>query len=404
MEKLTQISTSPQAEPPTPELLPPHKAFAKKFFIWLTIIVLIAAGTIFVIDFYNNCTGLKHWLTNCGIVELIPEDIVSQYWQTYRNEEYGYEIRYPHGWKVSEDNSHTSLMPIGGQDFNLLFFVFDKSLIETERSLPIFSVPERKVDSRTSATMNGINWTKLIIDSNQIVQLTFRNGKTYVAQYSTLEDISPRIFSTFKFIKQSGEKQSESPDTNNWQTYRSKQYGFEFQYPADLVQSDPYGSFFVFLRFFDPPGKFYDDYTTYEMLAFRRHDLPKEPFTKEWLEENYRYNLGIGLTKVKIGEVNVGGELALTIASPEDKYPRHYVIATHNDLLIIEMVKITDEKTLLNDVFSTIKFIPISSVVCPAPEYISPHCPKVITRAKNIKTGEIKEFPDGCLPQCWAEY
>lgn len=48
-----------------------------------------------------------------------------------------------------------------------------------------------------------------------------------------------------------------------------------------------------------------------------------------------------------------------------------------------------------------VKLIENSDLVCPAPKYVSPHCPKVITKARNIKTGEVKEFPDGCLPECW---
>lgn len=50
-----------------------------------------------------------------------------------------------------------------------------------------------------------------------------------------------------------------------------------------------------------------------------------------------------------------------------------------------------------------IKFVEPSEVACPAPTYTSPHCPKIPTRAKNLKTGEVKEFPDGCLPLCWVE-
>ena len=53
-------------------------------------------------------------------------------------------------------------------------------------------------------------------------------------------------------------------------------------------------------------------------------------------------------------------------------------------------------------------FTPVSnkvestSIVCPMPQYVSPLCPKVITKARNIKTGEVKEFSDGCLPLCWV--
>lgn len=43
------------------------------------------------------------------------------------------------------------------------------------------------------------------------------------------------------------------------------------------------------------------------------------------------------------------------------------------------------------------------SWACFRPQYLEPYCPKVLTTAKNIKTGEVKQFPDGCLPSCWQE-
>jgi len=46
----------------------------------------------------------------------------------------------------------------------------------------------------------------------------------------------------------------------------------------------------------------------------------------------------------------------------------------------------------------------MTNQACPTPQYTSPHCPKIPTKAKNLITGEIKEFTTACLPLCWVEY
>ena len=122
-------------------------------------------------------------------------------WKTYNNSTYGYEVKYPNNWKVSGSGASVNFMEIGGQDVSLSFFVYDKSINEAEALLPLFSVPGRNIDSRTNVTISGINWVKLVVEKNQIAQLTYYNGKTYAVQYSTFENVSPQILSTFKFTK-----------------------------------------------------------------------------------------------------------------------------------------------------------------------------------------------------------
>jgi len=122
-------------------------------------------------------------------------------WKTYTNSKSGFEVKYPNTWKVSENDNQINLMPIGGQDVSLMFFVYNVPLNDAELLLPLFSVPGRNVDSRTDVNINGINWVKLIVEENQIAQLTYHNGKTYAAQYSIFENISPEIMSTLKFTK-----------------------------------------------------------------------------------------------------------------------------------------------------------------------------------------------------------
>lgn len=131
-------------------------------------------------------------------------------WQTYTNTKLGFEVKYPATWKMSESDSGINFMENDSQDISLSFFVYDKTINETEALLPIFSVPGRKINSRTNVVINNIDWIKLVVEENQIAQLTYKDGKTYAAQYSTSENISPKIISTFKFKEKAIEPLSYS--------------------------------------------------------------------------------------------------------------------------------------------------------------------------------------------------
>ena len=123
-------------------------------------------------------------------------------WQTYKNDTYGYEIKYPDKWQVGGIDREVKIMEVDGQDWSGSISVLDKPLAEAEAALPLLSVPGRKIDSRTNVTVNGINWVKLVVEESQIAQLTYYQGKTYVVAYATLNgDTSTKIVSTFKFTK-----------------------------------------------------------------------------------------------------------------------------------------------------------------------------------------------------------
>jgi hypothetical protein len=122
-------------------------------------------------------------------------------WKIYESDTDGFEIKYPTDWKTGNSDGSVYFMPMNGQDVAMSLHVFAKPTDEAEKLMPVFSVPGRTVDSRTHAIINGIDWTTLVVDKYQIIQLTYHEGKTYGAQYSTFENISPAILSTFKFIR-----------------------------------------------------------------------------------------------------------------------------------------------------------------------------------------------------------
>ena len=145
-------------------------------------------------------TPIQTTTTTKTPVSLTPTPDKISTWKTYTNSQYGFEVKYPDTWKVSETAASVNFMLAkNAQDVYLSFFVYNEPISEAEAQLPLFSVPGRKIDSRTNVTINGIAWVKLVVEKNSIALLTYSNGKTYAAQYSTFENVSPQVLSTFKF-------------------------------------------------------------------------------------------------------------------------------------------------------------------------------------------------------------
>ena len=75
--------------PPQTEMIPPHKPFTKKFLIWLIVILAVAGTAYGGIWFWNDKNKEAVGPT------FTPRPDPMADWKTYRNEEYGFEFRYP---------------------------------------------------------------------------------------------------------------------------------------------------------------------------------------------------------------------------------------------------------------------------------------------------------------------
>lgn len=201
------------------------------------------------------------WLVILGIVLLIGGILAWQYWwvpkeegvlnetatrKTYRNEEYGFEFEYPKGWKISSSNPAEILLQSikGGNDnFRLKISPFSQKtslpqIIIEETGVKGSSFEQGKirigkvdgiwVSSKACAGAGCLIFDWFIVKNDYLYHFeqTFPNI-AYDENFNT-------ILSTFKF--------TEKDETADWKTYRNKEYGFEFKYPAIYDEKEEYKS------------------------------------------------------------------------------------------------------------------------------------------------------------------
>lgn len=195
------------------------------------------------------------------------KEIDTTNWQTYRNEQFGYEFKYPINWKVNyevdfdapdltagdidseltlEDNSEnpdTIFMsranffePVPNKNSLESYIAWIKEWedFRIEKEIPVGG----GVALYGVRQINGVNQDKSYREANIATR-----DNVYSLRYATSKNTSLNkqggvileILSTFKFIKPKGAGQMgiSNTENTNWKTYVNTHKDFSIQYPSD---------------------------------------------------------------------------------------------------------------------------------------------------------------------------
>ncbi len=162
----------------------------KNAYLYMLVLFIITFGVYERYDlsrrFYSECGP---W-SNCASPEMNINNITSD-WKTYRNEEYGFEFKYPKDWKIENENQR-SCEPEGCTETNLLTINGGSSwfhVIKTDDGA-CWQVHDWNKFQEFNAKVTCINGISLSLEY-------FNDIKDEKEIRSKLED----IMNTFKFTK-----------------------------------------------------------------------------------------------------------------------------------------------------------------------------------------------------------
>ena len=231
-------SQLPQTPTPLPELPPGHNHL-QKFHALIAMSILVGVTALIGTWFWYNANNVEEYLpAYTPRLETETSD-----WKTYRNEEYGFEFKYPADWKYQSIEKRSSgyyIAKVFNDEFVLNILSKSYEGIKPERLFGANLADGAPVNGNVYYWCKNLGCESEDVSKPKIILVSLSG--TELAEELDLElsfnraredtaiEIFQQIFSTFKFIEPAV---SASPTPTVWKTHNSERYAFELQYPSD---------------------------------------------------------------------------------------------------------------------------------------------------------------------------